>query len=229
MKFLLTVAVILLLPSVLAAQTAVSSGTIIPISIDTSLDAAKSYTGQEFRSTVMQDVPGTPITRRAKLLGHVLKAGAGVSGTTVIEIGFDTVTYHGHSIPIKASLRALASFMEVEAAQVPEEGASRGITPEVATTQQIGGEQVYRGGGPVADGDTTVGRPVPYGVLALPRANAEGRCRGVVGENKQPQAFWLFSSDACGVYGFPNIRVQHAGRTDPGQSSGSQVKKDHSK
>jgi len=215
MKFVVILAANLLLPSGLAMQTALPPGTILPISLDTSLDATKSHAGQVFRSTVMQDVPGTLIKRRARVLGHVLKAGPEQNGANVIEIAFETVTYHGHSVPIKASLRALASFMEVEAAQVPEEGASRGITPEVATTQQIGGEQVYRGGGPVADGDTTVGRPVAYGILALPRANPEKHCQGVIGENRQPQAFWLFSSDACGVYGFPNIRVQPAGRTEP--------------
>jgi hypothetical protein len=164
---------------------------------------------------VMQDVPGTLIKRRAKVLGHVVKAAAEPNGTSALEISFDAINLLGRAVPLKASLRALASFMEVEAAQVPEEGASRGITPEVATTQQIGGEQVYRGGGPVADGNTTVGRPVPYGVLALPRANPERHCQGLIGENRQPQALWLFSSDACGVCGFHNIQMNHAGKTDP--------------
>jgi hypothetical protein len=215
MKFLAIVAATLLLPSGLETQTALPSGTIIPISLDTSLDAAKIHAGQAFRSTVMQDVPGTFIKRLAKVLEHVLKASPDRNGTSSIEIGFETVNYHGHSSPIKASLRALASFMEVEGAQVPEEGASRGITAEVATTQQIGGEQVYRGGGPVAEGNTTVGRPAFYGVLALPRANPELHCQRLIGENRQPQAFWLFSSDACGVYGFYNIRIENTGETEP--------------
>jgi hypothetical protein len=216
MKFSgIAVAATLLLPSGLKTQTALPSGTIIPISLDRSLDATKSHPGQQFRSTVMQDVPGTPIKRRAKVLGHIVKTAPEPSGGHVIEISFETVNYRGLNFPLKASLRALASFMEVEAAQVPEEGASRGITPEVATTQQIGGEQVYRGGGPVAEGDSVVGRPVPYGVVALPRANPEQHCQGLIGDNRLPQAFWLFSSDACGVYGFPNIRIQHAGQDRP--------------
>ena len=105
--------------------------------------------------------------------------------------------------------------MDVEEAQVPEEMSSRGMNPENWTTQQIGGDQVYRGGGPVASGLTTVGEVTPYGALDVPRAQPGDPCRGVIGENSQPQAMWLFSSDACGVYGFSNIRIQHAGRSDP--------------
>ena len=41
------------------------------------------------------------------------------------------------------------------------------------------------------------------------------RCRGVVDDNKSPQAMWVFSSDSCGTYGLSNIRVAHAGKTEP--------------
>lgn len=208
-------AALLCLPLGIVAQNAPPSGTILPISLDTSLNAAKIHPGQLIRATVMQDIPGTAIHRRAKVEGNVVQAGTAENGQMKVEIRFDTVKTHGQMMPIQTNLRALASFMEVEEAQDPEEMSSRGLTPETWTTQQIGGDQVYRGGGPVAVGTTTVGQVTPWGALDVPRTQLGQPCRGAIGENKQPQAMWLFSSDACGVYGFNNIRIQHAGRSDP--------------
>jgi hypothetical protein len=208
-------AAILSLPLAITAQSAPPVGTLLPVTLDRTLNVDKAYAGQQIRAEVMQNIPGTMIRRRDHVLGHVVKVTASKNGPSTLEIRFDAVQMRNRQIPLKTNLRALASFMEVEDAQVPEEMASRGITPEVATTQQIGGEQVYRGGGPVAKGNMTVGQPTPYGVLALPRVQPGQRCRGVIADNSQPQALWLFSTDACGVYGLSNIRIEHAGRTDP--------------
>jgi hypothetical protein len=62
-----------------------------------------------------------------------------------------------------------------------------------------------------------VGKSVNDGVLDQARSDSrQGRdCRGVVDDNKSPQAMWVFSSDACGTYGLSNIRVAHAGKTEP--------------
>ena len=175
----------------LAAQAVVPPGTILPVSLDTGLDARKAASGQPIRAEIMQDIPGTPIKRRAHVVGHVVQASGPSHGPARLVLRFDAVEQQARRIPIQPHLRAIASFLEVEEAQTPEEGAERGITPEVATTQQIGGEQVYRGGGPVASGITTVGLPTPYGVLGLPRSHPGQPCGGVI--NDRPQAFWLFS------------------------------------
>lgn len=215
MKCTLMLAALMLLPIGVMAQGALPVGTILPVSLDTSLKANKAHPGQEIRAKVMQNVPGTAVRRGATVLGHVVDVASSNNGPTRLEFRFDVVKIHGQRIPVKADLRALASLMEVEEAQIPEESSDRSIPPEVATTQQIGGEQVYRGGGPVADGDLKVGEPTPYGVLALPRAQRGQSCRGVIGDNDRPQALWLFSTDACGVYGFSDVRIEHAGRSDP--------------
>ena len=197
------------------AQSAIPSGTILPIRLDTTLNAAKAHSGQSVRATVIQDIPGTSISRNAKLFGHVMNAMAQNKNAAQIEIVFDSVEVKGRAIAVKASLRALASFMEVGAAEAPDEGGDQAIPPSASTYTQIGGEVVFRGGGPVWDGKRAVGKPTPYGVLGLPRANPAGGCRGVMGENRQPQALWVFSTNACGLYGFRHVRIVQTGRTEP--------------
>ncbi len=218
MKWIGMLAAILILPVLPAAaapQSTLPAGTILPIALDHGLNASKVHAGQTIRAEVMQDVPGTTIRRGAKVVGHVAEVHASPNGPVTLEFTFDSVIEHGQTIPIRANLRALASRLEVDEAQVPEEMSSRGLNPENWTTQQIGGDQVYRGGGPVTDGLTDVGEPAPYGVLDDPRTQSGQPCRGAVDDATRPQALWLFSSDACGLYGFPNLRIEHAGRTDP--------------
>lgn len=214
MHFKWIAAALLCIPPCTVAQTAIPPGTIVPISLDTSLNVARVHSGQQIRATVMQDIPGTSIRHRAKVFGHVVRAEVAKDGHVKLELEFDALKAHGQSTPFKANLRALASFVEVEEAQVPEEMASRGLTPANWTTQQIGGDQFYRGG-PVASGLTAVGQTTPWGALDLPRTQPGLPCRGPLEENIRPQAMWLFSSDACGVYGFANIHIEHAGRSNP--------------
>lgn len=202
-------------PLAIAAQPALQPGTILPVSLDSSLNAGKVHVGQTIHGTIMQTIPGTGVHRGAKVVGQILQITASRDGRSEVELRFDTIRTHGQSIPVNTDLRAVASFLEVEEAQMPEEIASRGIEPDTATTRQIGGEQVYRGGGPVASGNKVVGKPVPYGVLVTPRVQPGMSCRGAVAGNKQPQALWLFSSSACGVYGYPKLHIAQTGRENP--------------
>ncbi len=208
-------AMVLSMPLTAAARSSIPPGTILPVSLDGVLNSAKVRAGRRIQATVMQNVPGTPVRRRTKVEGRVVEAsGAGIVPAR-LEIVFEAVKVKGRLIPLRFDLRALASPIEVSEAQTPEEEASRGLPPEVATFRQIGGEEVYRGGGPVAIGIRTVGRPTPYGILGLPLTGPGDPCRGVVEGNRRLQAWWLFSTQACGVYGYTSIRIDHAGRSDP--------------
>jgi hypothetical protein len=189
-------------------------GAILPVRLDRPLDARKAHPGQQIRLEVMQKIRDSQVRRHSHVLGHVVSVKGMGDGPAEITLRFDSVEQRGMRIPFSASVRALASWMEVEEANAPEEALGRGMTPETATYRQIGGEEVYRGGGPVAAGLEVVGRPTPYGVLARPRANVERGCGGAVGGN-QPQPLWVFSTNACGVYGFPGLHIAHAGRTNP--------------
>lgn len=216
MKITWLVAGMLTLPLACVARSqpaGLPAGTLLPVSLDHGLNAQKLHAGEMIRARLMQSVPETRVHRGAQVVGRVVTVKTAPDAPAQLAIRFEAVESHGQCIPIHADLRAVASPFDVREAQMPEEMSSRGLTPETWTTEQIGGDQVYRGGGPVAEGNTAVGEPVAYGVEGQPRTEPGDPCRGAVADNQRPQALWLFSVDACGVYGFPHLIVQHAGRS----------------
>ena len=65
------------------------------------------------------------------------------------------------------------------------------------------------------DASKAVGTSVGDGVLARANAKEGTKCRGSVEGNDSPQALWVFSTDACGVYGIEHLHIAHAGRAVP--------------
>jgi hypothetical protein len=151
------------------------------------------------------------------VLGQIVRTDFSQGGKAQVEFRFNALNLNGKRVPLVADLRVLASPIEIEDAQSGMYGPDAGVDVKHEITRQIGGEVNYRGGGEgsVRAGSLKVGQSVPDGVMAQPRAQFSQLCRGVIGGNSQPQAMWLFSSDACGVYGYGNIKISHAGRTDP--------------
>jgi hypothetical protein len=206
-------------PRAAQAQDSVPAGTVLPMRLDTPLSSRKSRPGEVITGRIMQDVPlesGLLIRSGARITGHVLDvSSAATGGHAKISLVFDAIKLHRSAIPVTTNLRALASPLEIDDAQLPLYGGDRGTPSTAYTTVQVGGEVVYRGGGPVAHGEAAVGVPVPGGVLVALRAAEAKPCRGSIDGNNQPQALWLFSSDACGVYGYAQVEITHAGRTKP--------------
>lgn len=203
----------------LSAQDAIPAGTILPVALNSSLNSRKAKPGQVITARVMQDVPllpGSTIHAGAKVIGHVIdvKPASSASGAQV-SFRFDTLVLSKHQTTITTNVRALASMMAVEAAQIPASGPDRGTPPAAWTTNQIGGEVVYRGGGPVANGLWSVGEPAYGGVLVHVSGKPGTECRGEIEGNDRLQALWVFSSDACGTYGFAGLAIVHAGRSSP--------------
>jgi hypothetical protein len=202
----------------LFSQNTIPAGTILPVALNSSLNSRKIKSGQVITARVMQDVPlpGSTIHAGTKVIGSVIdvKPANGGSGAQ-ISFRFDTLLVSKRRIPITTNLRAAASMMAVEAAQLPESGPDRGTSQNAWTTDQIGGEVVYRGGGPVADGLRPVGEPTYGGVLVHVSAKPGTPCRGEIEGNDRLQALWVFSSDACGVYDFADLKIVHAGRSNP--------------
>jgi hypothetical protein len=209
--------VLLLVSAGLFAQVAIPSGTVLPAQLNSTLSSRKSKPGQRITARIMQDVPlpsGKKIHEGATVEGHAeaVQAAHQVHGGQ-ISLRFDQIEFANQEMPITTSLRALASMMEVEDAQVPPTGPDRG-TPWAWTTRNlIGGEVAYGEGGPVERGAEMVGHALVNGVLSPLRANPERGCPD--GDETRPQALWVFSSDACGVYGLDEVHINHAGRSQP--------------
>jgi hypothetical protein len=83
-------------------------------------------------------------------------------------------------------------------------------------TIQVGGDAVYRGSGQVLAGNRVVGSSTTGGdVTAKLVAVPERGCRSAVDGNDHEQALWVFSTSACGAYGFRDLNILHSGRTGP--------------
>ena len=210
---------LLLCSAGLSAQEAIPAGTVLPCQLNSSLDSRTSRQGQVVTARIMQDVPlpaRGKIPARANVIGHIINVASPAAGSGAsIALQFDEVRFRGRRIAITTNLRALASMMEVEDAQIPSTGTDRGTPWAWMTTHQIGGEAVYGQGGAVTHGSQIVGEAAPGGVLVRLSAKPGSSCRGEVADNDRPQALWLFSSDACGVYGFSDLEIAHAGRSAP--------------
>ena len=220
MKLILLVG-LLAISTTVFAQRSIPVGTVLPVKLETSL-SMKSTPGQLVKARIMQDVPignGSMIYAGAKVTGHVVTVAPNGAGRgSEISLTFDQLVISHHTVPIKTNLRALASTMEVDDAGLPDTGPDRGTPPTAYTTTQVGSDEVvYRGGGHVVNtSEEVVGEPVPPdGVLARVLPNLTEGCRGQMIDNELPQALWIFSSDACGVYGYPHLRIINSGRSDP--------------
>ena len=203
----------------LFGQDKIPVGTILPVQLNSSLRSDKARVGEQISARIMQDVPlpgGRKIHAGAKVIGHIVAARPPATGMMAdLSLRFDTLATGKRRVPMITNLRALATMMDVSEAQVPESGPDRGTSENAWTTDQIGGEVVYRGG-VVANGSNIVGNSVlGSGVLVNLRSRPGTKCRGEMAGNDQMQALWVFSSDACGLYDLPNLTLAHAGRSDP--------------
>jgi hypothetical protein len=198
----------------------ISAGTILPLRLDSTMRSDKSQPGAAFTATLVQDVPlgkGTTLRAGSKVTGHVVEAiqpGKG-SDEARISFQFDQVRMGSRTVPIATNLRAIASQSAITATQVPTSGGD-GLSPRSWNLVQIGGDQVSYGvDGPVMMGSQTVGKYTSQGVLAYVSQDMGTDCRSTVDGNTRPQAFWVFSVNACGVYGFGDVHILHSGRTEP--------------
>jgi hypothetical protein len=194
----------------------IPAGTMIPVSLNSTLRSDKSGSRDVITATVMQDVTlsiGKTLRAGSSVTGHVVEAitrGKG-SDESKISFQFDQVRLDNRTISITTNLRAVASKHAVLAA-----------TPQLTSSEyadnqvQIGGDQIsYGRDGPVMVGSQVVGKYTNQGVLAYVGQDLGTPCRGAIDNNAYPQALCLFSMNASGAYGFGDVTILHSGRTEP--------------
>jgi len=194
----------------------IPAGTILPVSLNSALRSDKSGSGATIIATIMQDVPlgrGETLPKGSKVTGHVVEAITPGKGSDESKISFqlDQVQLGSLTIPIITTLRAVASIRAVLAA-TPQL-----TSPDYADYEiQIGGDQIsYGEGGPVMVEEQVVGKYTSQGVLAYVDQDSGTPSGGTIDDNGRPQAFWLFSVNARGAYGFGDLKILQSRRTEP--------------
>ncbi len=188
----------------------IPAGTVLPVMLNSTLDARRDTPGRPISGKIMQDVSlpgGGKIPRGAKIVGHIVSARPASAGSgSQLTIKFDQIEFNGRRIPVTTQLRALASMNEVFQARLPTNAsADRGTSPSDWNTVQIGGAGVYRGSGEVVEGDQVVGRATDYGAVTGRMTAAPDR--GCTEGSEREQALWKFSPWACGTYGLSDLRI----------------------
>jgi hypothetical protein len=224
-RFIFFFAAFVLACSLFALAQQIPAGTVLPIELNSTLDARHDQPGKLITGRVMQDVPlpdGARIPKGAKVLGQVISRQPLAGAQSQLAIKFDAVEFGGKRLPLAAHLRALASTEDIFQSHLPTNAwDDYGTSPSDWNTLQIGGAEVYRGSGELISGGQVVGKARDDGsVMARLTAAPD---RGCTGSSEREQALWKFSPWSCGTYGFRDLRIVRS--ENPGeivlQSSGN--------
>ena len=204
--------------SATAIAQQIPAGTVIPVMLNTSLNAGKDGAGKNIEGKVMQDVPtplGFTISKGSKVTGQVVSAGKSGGSDSTLVLKFDSIQDHGRTITLTAAVLAVASMQSVAQAQVPINSNPDMQSASQWVTRQVGGDVVNRSQNKVGTPDGLAGTWLEGTSVAIKLTpNVDAGCPGGPGYDR-PQAVWIFSSSACGTYDLGNARIASSGATPP--------------
>jgi hypothetical protein len=187
-------------------------GTVIPVMLSSSLNAAKDKPEKKLEGRVMQEVrlpSGEGIRESSRIIGHVVNVTRGSSGSSIV-VRFEAIQQQGRKAPVKTGLLALASMASVHDAQLPISANSDLDPASQWVTRQVGGDVVRRGWGKAGSSDGVFGTWVGgNSVLIRLTPNPNAGCSSGPGYDRE-QAVWIFSSAACGTYGLNDVTIAHS-------------------
>lgn len=200
--------------------SALPPGTAIPVVLTHTIQARKARAGASIAARSLQIVfygPSQSIAKGSLVIGHVVESHPFLSPDepSTLIFQFDKIVGKHQVLPITVSIRAMANVMEANSAMMP---ANPPETDPAGGTTLIGGDQVRPGEKQVyaMDGDD-VGISNRYGVFSrLEPAEAMGRYTHIVCDSIPTlQSVAIFSSRACGLYGFPDTELVLTGAGSP--------------
>ena len=217
MKLTTSLVLLLIVLSLASFAQQIPDGSILPVMLNSTLDAGRNHPGQAISAKIMQDIflpNGKVIPRGTKVVGQIINVSRAQSTSgSSLTVSFDRITGNGWDVPIAVHMRALASVFEVFQAKLPTNSfADYGTSTSDWNTVQVGGAGVYRGNGEVVQGGEVVGHATDYGAVTAKLIAAPAR--GCATNGDREQALWVFSPWACGTYGFAGLKIAHTG-TDP--------------
>jgi len=187
----------------------IPSGTLLPVMLDDTIDSSQEP-GREVTAKLMQEVilpDGGKIKRESKVLGQLVAiTPPSHSHKATLSVRLDRIEVEKQALPISVGLRAYATMQAVATARQPVNANSGfGTSPWDWNMVQVGGQAVFNGQKLVKSRTgQVVGRvPEPGDVLAVPMVNPARGCTSPASSTEQ--SFWVFSTDACGVYGEKNL------------------------
>ena len=219
MKLAARAVVLILLLAIVSAAQQLPVGTLLPVALSTAINAEKAKVGDRISGKLGQYVvmDSTRLPRGTKVAGRIVAVQpASAASPARVAFVFDTLLLGNRDLPVKTSLRALASMQAVYDAQLPTNTIDDyGSSIRDWNTTQVGGQAVYRGDGTVMEGREVVGKATIVGeVFGKPKTWSWSPCERDRASNTV-QSFWVFSTDACGIYGFEGMKLAHAGRSEP--------------
>lgn len=213
------IAAFLLLPAIGVAQQ-VPAGTVIPIMLNTGLNADKDRAGKAIEGKVMQDVitaSGITISKGSRVTGRVVSADTAGGRGSSLTLRFEFVQDRERNMPFTAAVLAIASMQAVAQAQAPINSNPDMMSKSAWTTRQVGGDVVNRGQGKVGAPDGQTGTWLEgNSVLIKLTPNPDGGCPGGGSSGyDRAQAVWVFSSAACGTYDMGKATIADSGANPP--------------
>lgn len=204
--------------STIAIAQQIPAGTVIPVMLNTSLNAEKDSAGKKIEGKVMQDVPtplGFTISKNSRITGEVVSAGKSGDSDSTLVLKFNSIQDHGRTISLTAALIAVASMQSVSQAQSPISSNSDTQSASGWTTRQVGGDVVSRSQRKVGTPSGLTGTWLEdSSVLIKLTPNPDAGCPASPGYDRA-QAVWIFSSSACGTYDLGKARIASSGATPP--------------
>ena len=197
----------------LAAQN-LPAGTALPVMLNSTLKSKDTKAGERIEGKLMQQLllpSGLKIKSGSHVTGHVVSDDL-TGAVWHITLMFDSLQDEGRTIPLNVAVLAIAATESVFQAKTPIDAVSTYESSYGWTTKQVGGDVVFRGRGYIASPEGKVGRWTGGG--ARGKLTPAGDCPPA-DVNEQEQALWVFSTTACGVYGFEKLKLTQSGGTAP--------------